>query len=72
MANLIKTEEITENGVDYIVETYDSGAIVRTLKQEPLPDDYVAPEQPLTEEEQIKIETYLNSCFIADMMTLNM
>lgn len=34
-SNLIKTEEIIENGNTYIVETYDNGTINKYIKSDP-------------------------------------
>lgn len=38
---LIKTEEITENGLTYIVNTYDNDTVEKYVKPDP---DYVPPE----------------------------
>lgn len=38
---LIKTEEITENGLTYIVNTYDNGTVEKYIKPDP---DAVTPE----------------------------
>lgn len=59
MAKLINTEEIIENGVEYIKEYYDSGATVKKLKPQPLPDDYVEPQPEPTEQEVYQAETLL-------------
>lgn len=50
---LIKTEEITENGLTYIVNTYDNGTMEKFVKPDP---DVVIPEPepqtpPVTNEE---------------------
>lgn len=40
---LIKTEEFIENGITYIVNTYDNGTIEKYIKPDP---NYVPPEPP--------------------------
>lgn len=51
---IIKTEEIQENGMTYIVNTYDSGTVEKYIKPEPMPEPM--PEQqpqqkPVTNED---------------------
>lgn len=41
--NLIKTEEIIEDGNTYVVNTYDNGTIEKYIKPDP---NYVPPEPP--------------------------
>jgi len=35
MAIIISTETITENGLDYIVNTYSNGSVVKQIKSDP-------------------------------------
>ena len=43
---IMKTEEIQENGVTYIVNTYDNGTIEKYIKPEPNYQPPPMPEQP--------------------------
>lgn len=38
MSTLISITEVTENGVTYVVEQYDNGAVNKYVKQTPLPE----------------------------------
>ena len=67
---LIKTEEITENGITYIVNTYDNGTVEKFVKPDP---DYVPPEPkpqepPVTNEELQAQITELQEQNMAIMM----
>lgn len=51
---LIKTEEISENGTTYIVNTYDNGTIEKYIKPDPAAEPEPEPEPqdpPVTNEE---------------------
>ena len=48
---LINTEEIEENGLIYIKETFSNGTIVKSLKSDQIPEE---PERPM--EPEIKSE----------------
>ena len=57
---IIKTEELIENGVTYIVNTYDNGTVEKYIKPDP---DYKPPEpepmpKPVTNEDIVaQLET---------------
>lgn len=53
---LINTEEIIENGLTYIVETFDNGTINKYLKPEILPDPEPQPEPVTLEDLQDQIK----------------
>lgn len=50
---LINTEEIVENGVTYIVNTYDNGTVEQFAKPDPnyQPPPMPEPEKPVTNED---------------------
>lgn len=50
---IIKTEELIENGVTYIVNTYDNGTVEKYIKPDPnyQPPPMPEPEKPVTNEE---------------------
>lgn len=43
---IIKTEELIENGVTYIVNTYDNGTVEKYIKPDPNYQPPPMPEQP--------------------------
>ena len=55
--------EYPDKNKEYLL-TYENGEIVYT--------EIIEDAEPLSEAEQMQIETYLNTAFIADMMALNM
>lgn len=63
-----------ENKPENDIEWYYNSATDTFIHFTELPEtEATEPEaQPLTEAEQMQIETYLNTAFIADMMALNM
>lgn len=76
MMKLIKTEEITENGVDYILETYQSDktgqiSTVKTQKSEPVEIEPMPVDKPIDTEillcETLSVAEY-NSCLLEMMM----
>ncbi len=50
---IIKTEELIENGVTYIVNTYDNGTIEKYIKPDPnyQPPPMPEPPKPVTNED---------------------
>lgn len=50
---IIKTEEIQENGVTYVVNTYDNGTIEKYIKPDPnyQPPPMPEPPKPVTNED---------------------
>lgn len=50
---LIKTEEITENGTTYVVNTYDNGTIEKYIKPDPAaePPEPEPQDPPVTNDE---------------------
>ncbi len=48
--NVIKTEEIQENGITYIVKTYDNGTVEKYIKPDPnyVPPEPEPPQEPIT------------------------
>lgn len=76
MMKLIKTEEITENGVDYILDTYQSDktgkiSTVKTQKSEPVEIEPMPVDEPIDTEillcETLSVAEY-NSCLLEMMM----
>lgn len=66
-------KEIVENGVVYIVETYSNGVEVKYIKGNDAVNNMVEPEpHPLSEQEQIAIDTALNVEYIACLLESNM
>lgn len=72
MAKLINTEEIIENGVEYIKEYYDSGATVKKLKPQPLPDDYTPPQPEPTQLDIIQENQTTIMLALADLYESNL
>lgn len=48
--NVIKTEEIQENEITYIVKTYDNGTVEKYIKPDPnyVPPEPEPPQEPVT------------------------
>lgn len=69
---LINTEIIEENDLQYKVETYDNGAVVKTIYVDPstIPEPEPQPEPELSETEQAIFETQANTEYLISLSEL--
>lgn len=75
MIKIISTEEIEEDGVIYIVETYSNGTQVKYTKPEPQPEPPEPPEWEkdlLNEEYEAQLEERMNVQYLVDLAEINM
>lgn len=63
---IIDRKEVEENGVIYIVETYDNGYVIKRLKPSDVPVEPVEPEP--TEEEIAQAEMLLMQAEILEKL----
>lgn len=74
MLEIMKKEESLQDGIPYIIETFSNGTkakYIKPMKNEITEPDPIPP-PPLTEQEQIAIDTALNVEYIACLMEANL
>lgn len=69
MAEILKTIEITENGIDYIVNEYANGTIEKYIK--PMAKENVVIESELTPI-QMQEQILLNTEYLVAMQEINL
>lgn len=72
MIHIISTEEVEEDGITYIVETYSNGGTVKYAKPEPQPEPEPWEQDLMDEEQEAQLEERMNLQYLVDLAEINM
>ena len=67
MIEIVTKEEVIEDGITYIIETYSNGGVVKYIKSEPEPWEA----DLIDEEQEAQLEERMNIQYLVDLTEIN-
>ena len=72
MIHIIDKQEITEDGITYIVETYSNGGTVKYVKPEHQPEPPEWEKDIIDPTQEAQLEQQMNIQYLVDLAEINM